>query len=50
MASNESQEFAGGVLYLISDNELYQPEMIKPQDMGDLEVLGRYEIRIRRVV
>lgn len=29
------QRLAGGALYLISDNELYQPEMIKPQDMGD---------------
>ncbi len=44
------QRLAGGALYLISDNELYQPEMIKPQDMGDVEVLGRCEIRIGRVV
>ncbi len=44
------QRLAGGALYLISDNELYQPEMIKPQDMGDLEILGRCEIRIGRVV
>ncbi|MGO2149101.1 XRE family transcriptional regulator [Halomonas sp.] len=44
------QRLAGGALYLISDNELYQPEMIKPQDMGDVEILGRCEIRIGRVV
>lgn len=28
------QRLAGGALYLISDNQLYQPEKIKPQDMG----------------
>lgn len=44
------QRLAGGALYLISDNELYQPEMIKPQDMHDVEILGRCEIRIGRVV
>lgn len=44
------QRLAGGALYLISDNELYQPEMIKPQDMGNVEILGRCEIRIGRVV
>ena len=44
------QRLAGGALYLISDNELYQPEMIKPQDMGDVEILGRCEIRIGRVI
>ncbi|WP_447928408.1 S24 family peptidase [Vreelandella sp. EE27] len=44
------QRLAAGVLYLISGNELYQPEMIKPQDMGDLEIMGRCEIRIGRVV
>ncbi|WNL41339.1 S24 family peptidase [Halomonas sp. PAMB 3264] len=44
------QRLAEGALYLISDNELYQPKMIKPQDMGGLEILGRCEIRIGRVV
>ena len=44
------QRLAGGALYLISDNDLYQPEMIKPQDMGNVEILGRCEIRIGRVV
>ncbi|MFC4207123.1 S24 family peptidase [Vreelandella malpeensis] len=34
------QRLARGALYLISDNELYQPEMIKPQDMGHLKILG----------
>ncbi|WP_353048316.1 S24 family peptidase [Halomonas sp. ISL-56] len=44
------QRLAGGALYLISDNDHYQPEMIKPQDMHDVEILERREIRIGRVV
>ena len=44
------QRLAGGALYLISDNDHYEPEMIKSQDMHDVEILGRYEIRIGRVV
>ncbi len=44
------QRLAGGALYLISDNEHYQPEMIKPQDMHDVEILGRCVVRIGRVV
>jgi len=32
-------------LYLISDNDHYQPEMIKPQDMHDVEIVGRCQIR-----
>lgn len=34
-------------LYLISVNEHYQPEVIKPHDV---EILGQCEIRIGRVV
>jgi len=37
------QRLAGGELYLISDNVHYLPEMIKPQDMHDVEILGRSE-------
>lgn len=44
------QRLAGGALYLISDNDHYQPEMIRPEDMHDVEILGRCEIRIGRVV
>ena len=44
------QRLAGGALYLISDNDHYQPEMIKPQDMHDVEILGRCVVRIGRVV
>lgn len=29
------QRLAGGALYLISNNEHYQPEMITPQQMGE---------------
>lgn len=43
------QRVAGGAWLLISDNEHYQPEMIKPEDMKDVEILGRCEIRIGRV-
>lgn len=34
---------------LISDNEHYQPEMITPQQMGEVEILGRCEVRIGRI-
>lgn len=44
------QRLAGGALFLISDNEHYQPEMIKPQDMHDVEILGRCVVRIGRIV
>ncbi len=43
------QRLAGGALYLISDNDLYQPEMIKRQDMGNLEILGLCEVRTGRI-
>ena len=43
------QRLAGGALYLISDNEHYKPEMITPEQMGEVEILGRCEIRIGRV-
>ncbi|WP_416139052.1 LexA family transcriptional regulator [Halomonas sp. HK25] len=43
------QRLAGGALYLISDNEHYRPEMIPPEQMHDVEILGRCEIRIGRV-
>lgn len=43
------QRLAGGALYLISDNEHYQPEMITPQQMGEVEILGRCEVRIGRI-
>ncbi|KAA0011173.1 helix-turn-helix domain-containing protein [Billgrantia pellis] len=43
------QRLAGGALYLISDNDHYQPEMITPQQMGEVEILGRCEVRIGRI-
>jgi phage repressor protein C with HTH and peptisase S24 domain len=43
------QRLAGGALYLISDNEHYQPEMIRPEEMHDVEILGRCEVRIGRI-
>ncbi|WP_442489365.1 XRE family transcriptional regulator [Halomonas litopenaei] len=43
------QRVAGGAWLLISDNPRYEKELIKPQDMKDVEILGRCEIRIGRV-
>lgn len=42
---------AGGAWLLISDNPRYEKELIKPQeqDMKDVKILGRGEIRIGRV-
>ncbi|PSJ22149.1 hypothetical protein CVH10_08750 [Halomonas sp. ND22Bw] len=44
------QRVAGGAWLLISDNPRYEKELIKPQDMKDVEILGRCEIRIGRVL
>jgi len=44
------QRLVGSALFLISDKGHYQTEMIKPQDMHDVEILGRCEIRVGRVV
>ncbi len=46
------QRLAGRALYLISDNELYQPEMIKPQDMGGWRFWGdvKFELGCRLMV
>jgi phage repressor protein C with HTH and peptisase S24 domain len=43
------QRLAGGALYLISDNEHYQPEMITPEQMREVEILGRCEVRIGKI-
>ncbi|WP_269078960.1 S24 family peptidase [Litchfieldella anticariensis] len=43
------QRVAGGALILISDNEHYQPELIKPEDMRDVEILGRCEVRLGKI-
>lgn len=43
------QRVAGGAFYLISDNEHYQPEMIPPEKMRELEILRRCEVRIGRI-
>lgn len=44
------QRVAGGAWLLISDNDHYQPELVKPEDMHDVEILGQCEIRIGRIV
>ncbi len=43
------QRLAGGALYLISDNERYQPEMIRPEQMREVKILGRCEVRIGKI-
>lgn len=43
------QRLAGGALYLISDNEHYEPEMIPPEQMREVQILGRCEVRIGRI-
>ncbi|MCT8466996.1 helix-turn-helix domain-containing protein [Chromohalobacter canadensis] len=43
------QRLAGGALYLISDNDHYEPEMIPPEQMREVQILGRCEVRIGRI-
>jgi hypothetical protein len=43
------QRLAGDAWLLISDNDHYQPEMIKSEETHDVEILGRYEIRIGKI-
>ncbi|WP_315857840.1 MULTISPECIES: S24 family peptidase [unclassified Halomonas] len=43
------QRVTGGAWLLISDNPRYEKELIKLQDMKDVEILGRCEIRIGRI-
>ncbi|WP_418904326.1 S24 family peptidase [Chromohalobacter moromii] len=43
------QRVAGGAWLLISDNQAYEKEMIKPDEMQDVEILGRCRVRIGRV-
>jgi phage repressor protein C with HTH and peptisase S24 domain len=44
------QRVAGGAWLLISDNHAYEKEMIKPDEMQDVEILGRCRVRIGRIV
>ncbi|MCI0508631.1 MAG: hypothetical protein L0Y53_00990 [Chromohalobacter sp.] len=43
------QRVAGGAWLLISDNHAYEKEMIKPDEMQDVEILGRCRVRIGRI-
>jgi phage repressor protein C with HTH and peptisase S24 domain len=43
------QRLPGGALQLISDNTHYPPEMVTPEEMGEVAILGRCEVRIGRV-
>ena len=44
------QRLAGGALQLISDNEHYDKELIRPEDMREVEILGRCLLKIGRVM
>ncbi|MEO1852730.1 S24 family peptidase [Chromohalobacter sp.] len=44
------QRVAGGAWLLISDNQAYEKEMIKPDEMQDVEILGRCRVRIGRIL
>ncbi|WP_157956921.1 XRE family transcriptional regulator [Salinicola aestuarinus] len=43
------QRLAGGAMYLISDNRHYEPEMIAPDKMQDVAVLGRVRTRLGEI-
>ncbi|WP_108449096.1 LexA family transcriptional regulator [Halomonas sp. BN3-1] len=43
------QRVAGGAWVLISDNSHYQAEMIPPEKLGNVAVLGRCVVRIGRI-
>lgn len=43
------QRVAGGGWMLISDNTHYQPEMIKPEEMGQVEIIGECRVRIGKI-
>lgn len=46
---NRMQHAAGGAWLLISDNHVYEKEMTKPDEMQDVEILGRCQIRIGKI-
>lgn len=43
------QRVAGGAVLLISDNKLYEREMIAPDNMQDFSVLGRVVLRLGEI-
>nr|WP_300306950.1 S24 family peptidase [Halomonas sp.] len=43
------QRVAGGAWMLLSDNSHYQPEMIPPEKMPSVELLGRCVVKIGRI-
>lgn len=43
------QRVAGGAWMLISDNTHYRPEMIPPENLSAVEILGRCAVRIGRI-
>ncbi|WP_244613181.1 S24 family peptidase [Modicisalibacter radicis] len=43
------QRVAGGAWILISDNPAYEREMIKPEDLGNVEIIGQCWRKVGRV-
>lgn len=48
--TKQVQRLACGALYSIRDNDHYQPKMIKPQGMHDVETLRWSEVLIGMIV
>ncbi|MCM2973478.1 XRE family transcriptional regulator [Larsenimonas suaedae] len=44
------QQMAGGALSLVSDNNRYQPELVPPERLGEVEVLGQVLGSLGRVI
>ncbi|WP_414501144.1 MULTISPECIES: LexA family transcriptional regulator [unclassified Zymobacter] len=43
------QRVAGGALMLISDNPVYEREMLAPEDAANIEIIGRCCMRLGRI-
>lgn len=44
------QRAAGGALRILSDNPRYSPELVRPEDMSKVEIIGRCEVVIGRII
>ncbi len=44
------QRVAGGAWILISDNSAYERELIKPEDLGGVEIIGQAWRKVGRVL
>ena len=44
------QRAAGGALRILSDNARYSPELVRPEEMSKVEIIGRCEVVIGRII